>query len=175
MSSLMTDNSQDRVKLGISRSAGTILCALMLNIILMPMVNAFGGGPGAWTTAFAILGRAACVMFLVCFLGTKKQIEGPKKKKDIVPIKIALKALVTNKYWWNRMCFALATTFISATGAVNVYYATYFLGNDELAGILSIASLLPMIITLFLSGLITGKIGKRNTALLGSAQRSGRA
>ncbi|WP_343250357.1 glycoside-pentoside-hexuronide (GPH):cation symporter [Diplocloster hominis] len=166
LSVLITDNPKDRTSLNVFRMIGATLCAILVNAIVMPMVNGFGGGPGAWTTTFLILSIIAAFMFFGAFAGTKERLTDTEKKREIVPVKTALLALVKNKHWWNRTLSNLIITIISATAAVNVFYAAYWLGNDTLGGFITIINLLPMMLSLVFSTSLVEKFGKRNVCLI---------
>lgn len=171
MNVMITDNPLDRTRLSISRMAMAMIAVILLNVTVIPLVAVFGGGSRGWTLTAAILGIIAVVLYLIVFANTKERIgetsENGIEKKEQVPIKIALKALFTNKYWINRILFALAITIATMTTSVNVYYAQYWLGDENLVGMLSIANVLPMLVSLVLVNFFLKRIGVRNTSLLG--------
>lgn len=171
MNVMITDNPQDRARLSISRMAMAMIAVILLNSSVMPLVAVFGGDSKAWTVTAAIMGIIAVVLYLVVFANTKERIgtseEETQEKKEQVPIGIALKALFTNKYWVNRILFALVITIATMTTSVNVYYAQYWLGDENLVGMLSMANVLPMILSLVLVNFFMKRIGSRNTSLLG--------
>ena len=173
---LITDNPQDRTKLSISRMGMAMVGVLLLNASVMPLIRVFGGGSRAWTILAAILGIISIVLFMITFLSTKERLgsevdeekKAEKSKAEKVPTKVALKALFGNKYWINRIFFALAITVATLTTSANVYYAQYWLGNEDLTGMISIVNVLPMLAALFFVGAINKKIGPRNTSLIGA-------
>lgn len=179
LGTLITDNQRDRTHLSIARMGVAMVGAVLLNFIVLPLVNGFGGTPSAWTKTFAVLGAVAVVLFLIVFKNTKERLgegavqaeEGSEataeKKKSTIPTAKALKGLVTNKYWINRILFGLLVTISTSTTGVNVYYATYWLENDSIIGLLAIANVIPMILSLILVTRISGKIGPRNTVQIG--------
>lgn len=155
-----------------------MIAVILLNTTVMPLVAVFGGGSRAWTIVAAIMGIISIVLLLITFATTKERVgidnktengEGKnKQKKEQLPIGIALKALFTNKYWINRMIFALAITIATMTTSANVYYAQYWLGDENITGILSIANVIPMLIALAFVNFFLKRIGNRNTSLLGA-------
>lgn len=169
---LITDHPQDRAKLSISRMANAMVAVILMNASVMPLINAFGGGQKAWTLVAVIMGVVSVIMFVITFASTQERItedipaDGHDEEK--IPVKVALKALFTNKYWVNRILFALAITVATMTSSANVYYAQYILGNENLTGIISIANVLPMLVALAFVTPLLKKIGNRNTSLLGA-------
>lgn len=177
LSTLITDNAKDRTHLNISRMGIAMVGSVSVNFIVLPLVNAFGGTPSAWTKSFMILGPIAAVLFMICFANTKERlgvgVENQKddsvleNRKQSVPVKQAVKALVKNKYWINRIFFGLLVTISASTAGVNIYYASYWLNNKNIIGILSIANVIPMILSLALVTTMSLKFGKRNTVQIG--------
>lgn len=175
---MITDNPQDRARLSISRMAMAMIAAVLLSCIVMPLVAVFGGGSTAWTIVAAIMGGISVVLLLITFATTKERVGSTDKneegednqnnKKEQVPISKALKVLFTNKYWVNRIIFALAITTATMTTSANVYYAQYWLGNENITGVLSIANVLPMLVALVFVNFFLKRIGTRNTSLLGA-------
>lgn len=175
---IITDNPQDRARLSISRMAMAMIAVILLNSTVMPLIAVFGGGSRAWTIVAAIMGIISIVLLLITFAATKERVgaddkaendgEKSKQKKEQLPIGIALKALFTNKYWINRIIFALAITTATMTTSANVYYAQYWLGDENITGILSIANVIPMLIALGFVNFFLKRIGNRNTSLLGA-------
>lgn len=169
---MITDNPQDRAKLSISRMSMAMIAAILLSSIVMPLVAVFGGDSKAWTMVAAIMGIFSVVLLLITFSTTRERIgmveEEDKEQKEQVPIGMALKALFTNKYWINRILFSLAITVATMTTAANVYYAQYWLGNENLTGVLAIANAIPMIFALVFVNFFIKRIGNRNTSLLGA-------
>ena len=172
LSALITDNVKDRTHLNIARMLMAMICSIAINFIVIPFVNMFGGTPQAWSITFIILAVVAVILFLLCFFNTKERLHAVKegdetKPKVAVRVGPALKALFTNKYWINRVLFALVITYATGTSGANVYFASYWLGDATKVGVLSLALVLPMIFSLALVTALTTKLGKRNTSLIG--------
>ena len=172
LSALITDNVRDRTHLNIARMAMAMICSIAINFMVMPLVNKMGGTPQAWTITFSILGVVAAILFFITFANTKERVheavEGESKiEKKHIPVKPALKALFTNKYWVNRVAFGMMITIATGTSGANVYFASYWLGDSTKVGVISLALVFPMIISLTLVTALTTKIGKRNTSVIG--------
>jgi GPH family glycoside/pentoside/hexuronide:cation symporter len=168
MTALITDDSRDRTHLNIFRMIGAVIGGTTVSMIVMPMVNGFGGNGGAWQKTFAILGGIAVVLFVLCFAGTKERVGASTKKEDVPPVKIAFKALLKNKYWYIVTLNSVVLAVGTALGGVNVYFAKYWLGDEELVGLLSIAFALPLFIALVFMTPLSVKFGKRNICMAGT-------
>jgi GPH family glycoside/pentoside/hexuronide:cation symporter len=169
MTALITDDSRDRTLLNIFRMVGALLCGVVVNMAVMPMVGGFGGGSGAWGKTFGILGSAAVVLFLFCFLGTKERVGASAKKENVAPVKVAVKALLKNKYWYLILVNSVVGSIATGNMGVNVYFAKYWLKDENLVGLLSITLALPMLVGLFMASPLVAKLGKRNMVLAGNA------
>ncbi|GMO41468.1 MAG: glycoside-pentoside-hexuronide (GPH):cation symporter [Treponemataceae bacterium] len=168
MTALITDNSKDRTILSAFRMTGTLICVIVVSMIVMPMVEGFGSGPGAWQKTFGILSGAAVVLFLLCFLGTKERVGASTKKEDIAPINLAIGALLKNKYWYITVGISILGQMMTGFMGVNVYYAKYWLGNEGLTGLLALSSTISMLIGLVSMPALSAKFGKRNMMLTGN-------
>jgi GPH family glycoside/pentoside/hexuronide:cation symporter len=162
MTALITDDTRDRTLLNVFRIVGAGLMAIIVNMSVMPMVNGFGGDGGAWQKTFIILGAVAAGLFFLCFLGTKERVGASGKREDAVPVKAALGALLRNKYWYLMVLTGIINFTVVGTMGVNVYFAKYWLGDESLVGLLSMAaSVCGVIVVVFLEPLVV-KLGKRN-------------
>jgi len=167
LSALITQEPNERTILNIFRMILSLVGALVVTMLTMPMVSAFGGGKMGWTLTFSVFGVLSSILFLITFFTTKERVKPVVVQKDI-PFKQSIKALFRNKYWGLMVVFALVTFIGSAaSSAVNIYYAQHVLKNAALVGTLGIASLAPMLIGLFFVAPIIKKIGKRNASFWG--------
>lgn len=174
---LITDNPLDRAKLSISRMAMAMIASILLNSMAMPLITVFGGGQMAWTLLAAIMGVVSVILFLITFSTTKERLSsdieenadnGTAEKKEKLSFIVAIKALFTNKFWVNRLIFGFALTVATMTTAANVYYVQYWLGDENLTGVLSLAMTVPMLVGLGFVNFFLKHIGNRNTNLLGT-------
>jgi GPH family glycoside/pentoside/hexuronide:cation symporter len=167
MTALITDNSQDRTLLNIFRMTGALVCSISVNMLVMPIVQGFGGGPDAWQKTFGLFGIIAMVLFLICFAGTKERVGASTKKEDVAPVKVSVKALFKNKYWYiltaNNVIFGIGNSM-----GVNVYYAKYWLNDENLVGLLTVATMVPAALGMLFMAPVAAKFGKRNLILAGN-------
>ncbi|SEM11237.1 glycoside/pentoside/hexuronide:cation symporter, GPH family [Mesobacillus persicus] len=165
---LMTQEPQGRSILNIYTGIFTMLATLSIMILAQPVASAIGGKTG-WTVVAAFSGVTIMVTSYLAFRSTKERVgQGSAAlNKEIVPLKIGLKALFTNKYWLIMTLYCVITYTLNAlvTGA-GLYYTTYILGNAAYFSIASLLLFLPSMIGFFFAAKLTDKFGKRNIALI---------
>lgn len=170
LSTLMTADPYERSVLNIFRQIFAQITSLIITAATLPLVNQFGGGSRAWTLVYGIFAAVAAVLFLICFAGTKEKVGIEAAKRDNVPIKTALLALVKNKCWVISMLLGTGTClFYMAISTINSYYCVQVLHDESLVGKVNAAYIAPMIVFFFLMAPIVKKIGKKNTNLMGWA------
>jgi len=171
MIAIMTDNLKDRTQLNIFRMMGAFLMSVTANMIVIPLVKVFGNGnetsPRGWTITFAMLGIIAACLFLLCFFGTKERIHTEPKEKNALSIKKSLPALFKNKFWVICLITGAFGQMTAGLMGINPYFAQYFLKNINMAGLLGLLYMAPMLIGMPIAGIIIGKYGKRNTVMFG--------
>lgn len=170
LSTLMTADSYERSILNIFRQIFAQITSLVITAATLPLVNVFGGGSRAWSLVYGIFGAAAAVLFLICFAGTKETVGVEAKKRETIPVKTALLALIKNKCWIISMLLGTGTClFYMAISTINSYFCVQVLHNESLVGTVNAAYIAPMIVFFFLMAPIVKKIGKKNTNLAGWA------
>ncbi|MFV0362807.1 MAG: glycoside-pentoside-hexuronide (GPH):cation symporter [Suipraeoptans sp.] len=172
LSVLITNDAKDRVSLNVFRSFGALIMGMVINILAIPMINFAGGEEGsknplAWTIVMTILGFIGMILFFICFKGTKERVNSSEKVE--APLKESLRTIIHNPYWYLVLGMSLCNFIISGLAGINVYYAKYWLNNENLVGIIASAMIPSMVIALPLAPTLVGKIGKRNTIITGSA------
>lgn len=164
MGNLMTSNPIERTTITSIRMMFATGTGLALAILTPSFVNKFGFNKVM--TVYAII---AFIMLCINFACCKERIiVAEDKKSSDLPLKEALKLLFQNKY------FPFATIlFVSVyiTGSLcsggTIYYSTYILGSNTYYGLLTAASILPVIIGLpFVTGIVK-KMGRVQTLKIG--------
>jgi len=169
MNSLMTQDQFQRSVINIFRMVMAMIGALTVNMITLPVVKAFGDGPKGWSMTFVVFGAVATILFLITFFTTKERVKPASgEAQKTVPVKEGFKALMMNKYWMIMVILGVVTFIGQGIGGANVYYAQYVLGDKNYIGTLTVAMMVPMLIGMFLVALLIKRIGKRNSALIGT-------
>ncbi len=172
LTSLITDNADQRTTLNIFRMTLAEVGAIILYIIAMPIINAFGNdSPMGWGILFGVIGLLTPIGYYFTFKNTKervKPVQDLNDKKNKISVKVQFGAMLKNKYWWIITIMTLINwLYNGVAGGMNAYIAKYVLDNTYMLAILGIASALPKIIFLPMTAPIIKRFGKRNSALMG--------
>ena len=174
----VTDDPQERVKLGQWRGFGSTIASTLVSAIALPFVKFIGGGDqvdGFFKFA-CLCGALYFAGFFFVYIASKgyeptnidDQLNaGNASKSTIGEI---LKALFTNKYalfvCLTNIIFMLYNAF---NGASMVYYATYNLQNDSLMSVYATMSSVISFIAVASMGFLGRKLGNSKTCALASA------
>ena len=169
--SVMTSSSRTRVTLTTLRFFAALLTGLIVAVVTLPLVEAFGGGSGGWTAAMSLYAFFTVITLVTVFFGTRERVVPARDEDSSVrqPLRVLASSLVRNKYFFMVaglfLMFYLTTSLTSAGG---VYLATDVLGDASLFGILSAAQLLPPLVTIGFMPTLISRFGKRRMFLLGT-------
>ncbi|WP_018923966.1 MFS transporter [Salsuginibacillus kocurii] len=170
LNSLLSQDQYQRSVLNIFRMFMAIAATLLISVMVLPMVDFFGGGSIGWQITFALFALLAFGFFLTTFFTTKERVQAadPSKESQNIPLKKGLKALFKNKYWCLMVFFMIATYSLQGLNTgVNVYYAEYILNDPGLVGLLTAVSLVPMLATMLVMAPFIKRVGKRNAIISG--------
>ncbi|MBR5565068.1 MAG: MFS transporter [Roseburia sp.] len=156
LTSLVTKNSSERVKMGSFRFIFAFSTSLFIQTVTVSAVEALGNDANAWRT----------VAFIYCILGiitntlsvfSVKELseeelnetdEDDTPKDDNLTLAQSAKLLFTNKYYVMISGVYILQQLYGAMLGVGIYFMTYVLGNKELFGVFSWAVNIPLIIAL---------------------------
>jgi GPH family glycoside/pentoside/hexuronide:cation symporter len=166
--SRMTLNVQDRATTASMRFIMTTITTIIINAITTPLLAAFG----SWTTVAIIYGAVELVMLIWCFLGCKEHIgedaSGEVQLED-VPLKVALPALLKNKYFYlQALLFLFLYIGVVSVGSTTYYFCNSVLGNLAVISIIGTIPNIPAVIANFINPALVGKFGKRKMMITGS-------
>ncbi|BBF43105.1 xyloside transporter XynT [Lachnospiraceae bacterium KM106-2] len=170
LTALITKNSVERVKMGVSRAVFATLGAIGVSSIAAGLVTSFGGGVHGWRMVAIIFSLVMTVTEVICVLTqkeipeeTKRQVgneENVEKGSFIHNFKI----LLHNKYYLLVLAYYLVFYFGSGvTSSAGAYYCTYVLGNANLLGLLSMIGSIPMVIGAMLTPTFINRYGMHKT------------
>lgn len=169
----ITQNSEDRSSLSLSRNIGAQLASLISGLAV-PIIAFFGDGStnsarGYFMTAlcFAVVG---CISQWLCYKFVKERHVVADAKNSSV--KALLKSI---KYLFKNGPF-IALTFYTlfSVGAmflqmgIQLYFFQYVLGNENILSWCSIIMFISLFPVLSVSTKLVKKVGKKNVALIGS-------
>ena len=172
---LMADNTEDRVSMTIWRFVFSLSTSIVIGIVTMPAITAMGGlgSQEAWSKVTIVFAAIGLVTLTISALSAKEINVGKKTAKEnpqqgSLPFYKAVAYAFANRYFIIVLVATLAGMMRIALLGAAVYYATYILGNPDLVGILTIASLLPMLIGMFLGKPIVDKLGMQKARTIGN-------
>lgn len=169
--SYMTRSQTERAKTNVIRMAMSPIGNIACTLTFLPIVNRMGGGQDAWVKLTAAFGAISAILLLICFFNTKERVEvlddmGGEK----IPLKRAVPALLKNKYFIILFILFTIIAFYQTTfGTMLTYYCKWNLGNDELMGVINLATQIGIIVITPCLGLVITKIPNRTWVMIGGA------
>lgn len=146
----------------------TAVAGIIIGTLTTVLVQVFGTGQKGWT-AVAVL---YAVIFLICTMITVFSVKevnnssGEGQRKDEVRWVQSVKILLTNRYFiLVFIIFLVMYIFTGLIGTAGTYYAKYILGNENMYGLLSIAMMIPMFLSLLFTPALTKKFGMQRTGI----------
>lgn len=176
--SVLTDNPMERLSINSFRFPLAKSAFLLCSVVVPMFVASYGVGHEAlaYKHAMSIIGVLAAGCTLICFFGTKERSKPLIIKDENDSLLSKLKVIATNKNLRSfYVFFALTQAAFTFKGSSAIYYAKYYLGQNDayLTGLLSafsIASILGPIVSMWLINRgIFSKLGMLKFATLGAA------
>ena len=172
--SMLSTSTSDPVERGVMSTMRTLFGyggATLVNAIVWPLITILGGDKKAWTIMAAIFGFAATVLLMALYKNSEERVietieEGEKAEK--LPLSKQIQNLVKNKYWLILIGYLFATFIDSGLGGINIYYATWILGDGNKMGVIGTALTIPIMIGALAVPALMRKISKRNLCIAGS-------
>lgn len=169
--------AKDRGTVSAVRSFLCVVFAAGLSIATPILIPKFGGEASqtTWTTLVLIFGGISTLCLLITACGIKEKLPAIAKAPDTEEAKqaskdetrTAVKTLLRCPYFYIAGAISLVWfTSFNMTG-INYYYARDVLGDGELASILSIVSMMPMLVAMPFVPMLFNKLGKRKTVVAG--------
>lgn len=169
MTALVTKNNTERVQLGVSRYVFALVAAMAISIATPILVGVFGGGAAGWRMVALIYAGILLVSELVLCLAVKELPESElyeeaAQEKEKQSFWKNLAYLFTNKYFLMILGIYIGNQLMNSVAqSVGMYYVTYIIGDANVFGLFSMASMLPMVIGLFLTPMFVKKFGMYKT------------
>ncbi len=165
---VMSEDPNQRTVIAVSKQAMSIPAQLLVAVMGLPLVNAFGGGAKGWSTYGAFCGILATLAFWMCAWGAKKyDTMELVRKQERIPIKQQMKLIYSNRPLLMLM-IAFGTDLIAsaATSAVNVHYFVYVLGRKDLVSVIALANMGLSLLIFALIPVLAKRIGKKPLYLI---------
>ncbi|NLZ39271.1 MAG: hypothetical protein GX893_06660 [Firmicutes bacterium] len=167
--SLITDDQEKRLTLSMMGQMFGTGATVLGNMIVLPAIEALGGGKVGYFRFFSIISLVAMGMFLITFLGTRERVEPSQGKKEKVTLKDAIKLFLSNKWWILVTIFQIFSYLYPAFMSINMYYMTWIMKDPTLMGPFQSTIFISMLITLIVATPIVPKVGKINASFFAMA------
>ena len=165
--SRMTLDVQDRASTASLRFVMTQITTLIINAVTASLLASVG-----WFWLSVVYGIIACIMCIICFAGTREHLgedESGAIKVETVPLKIALPALLRNKYFYiQSLLFMSLYIGIVSTGSTTYYFCNIVLGNLGVITLTSMATTIPALLVNLVMPRLVQSFGKWKLMITGS-------
>lgn len=162
----ITRDHKERNTTSVVSSICNNLVGLVVGTVITYLTINFG-----WTVTGIILGITAGVLILipgVCVKETVGMTDTGVEKKDVMPMKAQLPAVLKNRYFYLLILVGAFTLLMNANAiASQVFYCNNVLGEPMFMAQLMSIGQLPGIIVLFFMPWFSNKFSKRNFMLIG--------
>lgn len=169
--SYMTRDANKRAHINIVRMAMSPIGNVMITLLYLPLVRAFGNDQNAWIKVTMIYAVILTALMFFCFYNTKERVEvlddmGGEK----VPLRKSIPALLHNKYFYIMFLYsAFFSAYQALSGTMATYYCKWYIGNGDLMGGVNLAAYGIQVVVMLLLGKVLHKTTKRNWCLAGIA------
>ena len=143
----MTQDMDERARLNTSRSLAAMIAIGVINVITLPLVNAFGGktSANAYLSVAILYGIIFAACHLFCFTHTRETVHAAAPKTRI-PLAVQLKAVCRNKpYLAALLGQFLFGAVLYGRNADYLYYFKYVAGNEDIFTTFALVIVLPSI------------------------------
>lgn len=162
---LMSRDHEETTMLATFSAVGNNLIGLIAGMCITPLVLGLG-----WTKASIILGAVACALIL--FSGLLNKEIGTEEggiKRETVPMKEQLPAVLKNKYFYLLLLIGVFSLLMNANAiGAQIYYCNVVLNNPMFMSVLMTAGQLPGLIILFAMPYISKRWSKQMFLLSGA-------
>lgn len=165
----MTQDPDERTSLNVYRMFFAMFGGLLINVLTLPMISALGNGNDrkGYQMTMAVFSILAVLFFIIAFRGTEERV---KVEKDRISVRESLSSLKGNLPWLLLFIQGfIGFVIYTIKGGTGLYYFTYNVGRQELFPLFMMATMLPMLLGVVLSGPASFRLGKRNTVILANA------
>lgn len=171
---MMTRDSKIRLQLGSLRITGLAVATLLVSLLTIPLVGAFGNGNQklGFALVISLYAVIAVICFFVVFAVCKERVytanQDLARRKE--PLRPALRAALRNRAWLSVVVSALiAFVRLGIVLGGAVYYALYILNAGWAVGILLTSYGVAMLVGSAVCGPILTRLGRRKGVIVGLA------
>lgn len=171
MTPAMTKRLDDRISLGTFNYIFVMIGAMFVSIGALPLINALGSGNQAkgFSMLMGSVGIVAILLNFAQFAILKERFVIPRDKDAKYSLRQIADSVLKNKTAIIGLVFIFILNLSNGLkSAIMIHYFKYFFHNEGLMVTMGIVGLIPTILGVMLSGVITKKIGVRNNLVIGS-------
>lgn len=168
----ITANTKEHGILGVFSMLGGTISGLVVQSTITGLTGSLGGDARAWQIAGVVYAALSLVFHLLCFAGTKERCveeRTPAQGKSNIALKDEVMSLVKNQYWIYSVIICFAALLVSGVmQAAGMYYANAVFGDTAYFMPVANAMSIGLVFGVFLAAALMGRLGKRNTMLIGA-------
>ncbi len=169
LNTLVTRDTHEREKLNIFRMFLAQVGILIVTSATLPLVDAFGGGRGAWVATYAMLSTLSVILLWVVFATQRELQLNNQPVKEKIPVKLGLRSAFSNRYWVIAFVyFAVFSVGYALNQGALVYYAKWILHDEGLVSGLTWAYIVPIMAGFLVLAPLLARYGKRNVMIVSS-------
>lgn len=160
---MMTQDQYSRSLSNINSAIWFMFGTLLVMTLTQPIAANFG-----WSTLAIMYALVTVIPLFITFRFVKERVTQSLSITNNVPLKLGLRALIQNQYWF--LITIVCVLFYIILGLVQgggLYYARWVLGNENYFPLIGLALTGPMVIGLFFIGPLVKKFGKKNVMIFG--------
>lgn len=159
LTSVMSKNPDERTKLISFGKMIAPVSFILVSVVTVPLLNLFGYDSKAYRSVAVIYALMMALGMLAIFFNTRERVE---HNKDKLPIKDILVSLKENRPLWHILgSQTFITTVDNLVTSMIIYYATYNLLDANLAPILSLSMILPMMLGIAIASKLSSRYDKK--------------
>ncbi len=160
---MMTQEQHSRSLSNLNSAIWFMFGTLIVMTLTQPVASNLG-----WTTLAVAYAVVTVAPLLITFRTVKERVAAPLGNENHVPLKLGLRAMAKNQYWFliTVVC-VLFYIILSLVQGGGLYYARWVLGNEGLFPLIGLALTGPMVLGLFFMGPLVKKFGKKNVMIFG--------
>lgn len=164
LSSCMTNNPDERTSIISLGKAISPISFVLVTVFTVPLLDVFGGGKNAFRYVGMIYAGLMSIGMIIMFFKTRERVNYSNKTLKVREI---LGALFINKPLLVVLASQIFIVIVdNLITALLIYYATYNLGDDGLAPLLSLTVLIPMLISVFVASKLSQFFDKKYLSII---------
>jgi glycoside/pentoside/hexuronide:cation symporter, GPH family len=169
--SVVTPDPNARITLASFRFVVALVTVLVASSVTLPLVKTLGNDQHAWTTMASVYAAVMVATMAIVFFGTTERVRPEGERSSLnQPARVLFGTVMRNRYFYVVAgLFVCFFTFNGVVQAAGVYYAGDVLGDPSLFGLLSIASVVPVLVGIPFMPRVFRALGKRRAFLVGAA------